>query len=71
MQEMKTLWKEGINIVDGFRRQPFNLWHTVKIWFYATHITKENLVYITPQKTQFGLQHTTPNKQIIFSKEKV
>jgi hypothetical protein len=25
MQEMETLWKEGINIVDGFTRQPFNL----------------------------------------------
>jgi hypothetical protein len=25
MQEMETLWKKGINIVDGFTRQPFNL----------------------------------------------
>jgi hypothetical protein len=25
MQEMETLWKEGINIFDGFARQPFNL----------------------------------------------
>jgi hypothetical protein len=25
MQEMETLWKEGIDIVDGFTRQPFNL----------------------------------------------
>ena len=25
MQEMETLWKEGINIVDGFMQQPFNL----------------------------------------------
>jgi hypothetical protein len=25
MQEMKTLWKEGIDIVDGFTRQLFNL----------------------------------------------
>jgi hypothetical protein len=22
---METLWKEGIDIVDGFTRQPFNL----------------------------------------------
>jgi hypothetical protein len=25
MQEMETLWKEGIDIVDGFTRQTFNL----------------------------------------------
>ena len=25
MQEMETLWKEGIDIYDGFARQPFNL----------------------------------------------
>ena len=25
MQEMKTLWKEGIDIFDGFARKPFNL----------------------------------------------
>jgi len=25
MQEMETLWKEGIDIIDGFTRQPFNL----------------------------------------------
>jgi hypothetical protein len=25
MEEMETLWKEGIDIVDGFTRQPFNL----------------------------------------------
>ena len=25
MQEMETLWKEGINIYDGFAWQPFNL----------------------------------------------
>ena len=25
MQEMKTLWKEGIDIYDGFAREPFNL----------------------------------------------
>jgi hypothetical protein len=25
MQEMETLWKEGIDIVDGFTWQPFNL----------------------------------------------
>jgi len=25
MQEMETLWKEGIDIVDGFTQQPFNL----------------------------------------------
>ena len=24
MQEMETLWKEGIDIYDGFARQPFN-----------------------------------------------
>ena len=25
MQEIETLWKDGINIYDGFIRQPFNL----------------------------------------------
>jgi hypothetical protein len=25
MQEMETLWKEGINFFDGFAWQPFNL----------------------------------------------
>ena len=25
MQEMETLWKEGIDIFDGFAQQPFNL----------------------------------------------
>ena len=25
MQEMEILWKEGINIFNGFTRQPFNL----------------------------------------------
>ena len=25
MQEMETLWKEGIDIYDGFARQPFHL----------------------------------------------
>ena len=25
MQEMETLWKQGIDIYDGFARQPFNL----------------------------------------------
>jgi len=25
MQEMETLWKEGIDIFDGFARQSFNL----------------------------------------------
>ena len=25
MQEMETLWKEGINIFDGFAQQPFKL----------------------------------------------
>jgi hypothetical protein len=25
MQEMETLWKEGIDIIDGFTRQLFNL----------------------------------------------
>ena len=25
MQVMETLWKEGIDIYDGFARQPFNL----------------------------------------------
>ena len=25
MQEIETLWKEGIDIFDGFARQPFNL----------------------------------------------
>jgi hypothetical protein len=25
MQEMETLWKEGIGIFDGFTRQTFNL----------------------------------------------
>ena len=25
MQEKETLWKEGIDIYDGFARQPFNL----------------------------------------------
>ena len=25
MQEMETLWKEGIDIYDDFARQPFNL----------------------------------------------
>ena len=25
MQEMENLWKEGIDIFDGFARQPFNL----------------------------------------------
>ena len=25
MQEMETLWKKGINIINGFTRQPINL----------------------------------------------
>ena len=25
MQEMETLWKQGIDIFDGFARQPFSL----------------------------------------------
>ena len=25
IQEMESLWKEGIDIIDGFTRQPFNL----------------------------------------------
>jgi hypothetical protein len=25
MQEMETLWKEGIDIIDGFTWQTFNL----------------------------------------------
>ena len=25
MQELETLWKEGIDIYDGYARQPFNL----------------------------------------------
>ena len=34
MQEMETLWKEGIDIYDGFARQPFNL---RAIIFVTTH----------------------------------
>jgi hypothetical protein len=34
MQEMETLWKEGIDIYDGFSRQPFNLSAIIFITIY-------------------------------------
>ena len=34
MQEMETLWKEGIDIYDGFARQPFNLRAIIFITFH-------------------------------------
>ena len=34
MQEMETLWKEGIDIFDGFARQPFNLRAIIFVTIY-------------------------------------
>jgi putative N-acetylmannosamine-6-phosphate epimerase len=42
MQEMETLWKEGIDIIDDFTRQPFNL---RVIIFVTSIITRHCLSY--------------------------
>ena len=37
MQEMETLWKEGIDIYDGFAREPFNLRAIIFITIHDYH----------------------------------
>ena len=36
-QEMETLWKEGIDIFDGFAWQPFNLRAVIFVTIYDYH----------------------------------
>jgi hypothetical protein len=51
MQEMETLGKEGINIVDGFTRQPFNL---RAIIFVTIHDYQALFVFLEQVKDRTG-----------------
>ena len=47
MQEMETLWKEGINIVDGFMQQPFNLRAIIFITIHDYKCSLRVIIFIT------------------------